>query len=130
MRAAGDATVYTTAKNLVASGALLLMAVLVGTSRAGLMRRGGRPSFPLKRKAVAGMLAIAVIGGSVPFVLFFEGLARESSSHAAFLQKTLVIWVALLALPLLSERPEVFQGLIAAASDIADPLDARVVHAY
>jgi drug/metabolite transporter (DMT)-like permease len=51
-----------------------------------------------------GVVAVAVIGGSVPFVLFFEGLARASSTHAAFIHKTLVVWVALLAVPLLGER--------------------------
>ena len=47
---------------------------------------------------------MAIIGGSVPFVLFFEGLARAQSTQAAFIQKTLVIWVALLAVPFLRER--------------------------
>jgi drug/metabolite transporter (DMT)-like permease len=50
------------------------------------------------------LLAIAVIGGSVPFVLFFEGLARAEATQAAFIQKTLVVWVALIAVPLLHER--------------------------
>ena len=45
-----------------------------------------------------------MIGGSVPFVLFFEGLARAEATQAAFIQKTLVVWVALLAVPLLRER--------------------------
>jgi drug/metabolite transporter (DMT)-like permease len=40
----------------------------------------------------------------VPFVLFFEGLARSASVPAAFVHKTLVVWVALLAVPLLGER--------------------------
>jgi drug/metabolite transporter (DMT)-like permease len=40
----------------------------------------------------------------VPFVLFFEGLARAQATQASFIQKTLVIWVALLAVPLLRER--------------------------
>ena len=30
--------------------------------------------------------AVAVIGGSVPFVLFFEGLARAEATQAAFIQ--------------------------------------------
>jgi drug/metabolite transporter (DMT)-like permease len=50
------------------------------------------------------LAAIAVIGGSIPFVLFFEGLARVSSSDAAFIHKTLVVWVAVLAAVLLRER--------------------------
>ena len=40
----------------------------------------------------------------MPFVLFFEGLARAEATQAAFIQKTLVVWVALLAVPLLRER--------------------------
>jgi drug/metabolite transporter (DMT)-like permease len=51
-----------------------------------------------------GLTAVAVIGGSVPFVLFFEGLAKASSTQAQFLHKTLVIWVAVLAVSLLGER--------------------------
>ena len=53
---------------------------------------------------MAGLLAVATIGGSVPFVLFFEGLARAEAPQAAFIHKTLVVWVALLAVPLLHER--------------------------
>ncbi|GAA1835302.1 DMT family transporter [Actinomadura chokoriensis] len=109
VRAAGDAAVYTTAKNLVAALVLSLVVAPATMSRLRSMRGGDRTPL-LKRSVVAGMLAIAVIGGSVPFVLFFEGLARESSGHAAFLQKTLVVWVAVLALPLLGERSGIVQA--------------------
>ncbi len=55
------------------------------------------------------MLAtIAVIGGSVPFVLFFEGLAQVSSTNAAFIHKTLVAWVAIMAVAFLGERVSVW----------------------
>jgi drug/metabolite transporter (DMT)-like permease len=92
----GDATVYTTAKNAVAGLLLLAFALpLLG---------GPRSEVPRMRKHSLGLLAIAVIGGSVPFVLFFEGLSRAEATQAAFLQKTLVVWVALLAVPLLHER--------------------------
>jgi drug/metabolite transporter (DMT)-like permease len=97
--AVGGATVYTTAKNLVAA-VVLIAALSVVTNRApdeGL-------TMPRQPRQWAGLAAIAVIGGSVPFVLFFEGLARVPSANAAFIQKTLVIWVALLAVPLLRER--------------------------
>jgi drug/metabolite transporter (DMT)-like permease len=40
----------------------------------------------------------------VPFVLFFEGLSRAQATQAAFIQKTLVVWVAILAVTLLHER--------------------------
>ncbi len=91
-----DATVYTTAKNLVAG--VLLCALLVSF--------GSRPPTDLRRapRSWLALLALAVVGGSVPFVLFFEGLARAQATQASFIQKTLVVWVALLAVPLLRER--------------------------
>jgi drug/metabolite transporter (DMT)-like permease len=96
-----DATVYTTAKNGVAGILLVLLALPLLTSS----RHAGRVApRPRSRLQWAALLALGVIGGSVPFVLFFEGLARASSTQAAFIHKTLVIWVALLAVPLLRER--------------------------
>jgi drug/metabolite transporter (DMT)-like permease len=93
----GDATVYTTAKNAVAGMLLLALALPVLT-------RSSRGGLPRSKPQWASLLAIAVVGGSVPFVLFFEGLARAEATQAAFIQKTLVVWVALLAVPLLQER--------------------------
>jgi drug/metabolite transporter (DMT)-like permease len=92
-------TTYTTAKNLVA--ALLLLGVT-----AALTARGSADGWtaPTRRFDRWGLVAIGVVGGSVPFVLFFEGLARTGPTDAAFLQKTLVVWVAVLAVPLLGER--------------------------
>ncbi|HYL41486.1 MAG TPA: DMT family transporter, partial [Candidatus Binatus sp.] len=47
---------------------------------------------------------IGIIGGGVPFILFFTGLAQASAPSAAFIQKTLFVWVAILAVPFLGER--------------------------
>jgi drug/metabolite transporter (DMT)-like permease len=92
----GDATVYTTAKNAVAGVLLLALALpLLG---------GPGSEVPKIQRHRLGLLTIAVIGGSVPFVLFFEGLSRAEATQAAFIQKTLVVWVAILAIPLLHER--------------------------
>ncbi len=96
-----DATVYTTAKNAVAGALLVVLAIPVITAAA---RPGSRAPRPQGRRQWLGLVAIACIGGSIPFVLFFEGLSRATATQAAFLQKTLVIWVALLAVPLLRER--------------------------
>ena len=96
-----DATVYTTAKNAVAGGLLLALALPL---LAGASRSGTRTRRPGSRRSWLGLVALACIGGSVPFVLFFEGLSRATATQAAFIQKTLVIWVALLAVPLLRER--------------------------
>src|SRR6266536_5207951 len=66
VRAVPDAAIYTTAKNGVA--ALVLVAVALALP--------GRLSWPaIKSRQSAGLLAIAIIGGSIPFVLFFSGLA-------------------------------------------------------
>jgi drug/metabolite transporter (DMT)-like permease len=94
-----DPTTYTTAKNLVAAVLLAGLLLVATTTRSaeGLTR-------PRDRTGWFGLGAVALLGGSVPFVLFFEGLARASSTDAAFVHKTLVVWVALLAVPLLHER--------------------------
>ena len=92
----GNPTVYTTAKNAVAGFVLLAFAVAATAQRRATVRPAGR-EWP-------ALLAVAVVGGSVPFVLFFEGLARAQATQAAFIHKTLVVWVALLAVPLLRER--------------------------
>lgn len=92
-----DATVYTTAKNAVAGVFLLLLLLVPGSH--------GRASLSsITRRRWPALLAVAVIGGSVPFVLFFDGLKDSQATQAAFIQKTLVVWVALLAVPLLKER--------------------------
>lgn len=90
----GDAATYTTLKNGVAA-VILLGAVLAA---------GGIPR-ALGARRWAGVAALGVIGGSVPFLLFFTGLAQASAPAAAVIHKTLFIWVALLAVAFLGERP-------------------------
>jgi len=92
----GDATVYTTAKNAVA-GVLLLALLAIAPRRKEAPR-------PRRARHWPALAAVAIVGGSVPFVLFFEGLARAQATDASFIQKTLVVWVALLAVPILRER--------------------------
>lgn len=94
-----DATTYTTLKNIMA-------ALVIGSVALVLARRGSReePRLPesIRQRWMLGL--IAVVGGSIPFVLFFEGLARAESAQAAFIHKTLIIWVAALAVLFLKER--------------------------
>ena len=77
--------------------AVALVGVLVAAGRLGEIRR-------LTRRQSAALLAIGAFGGGVPFILFFRGLAMTEAVSAAFIHKTLFIWVALLAAPLLGER--------------------------
>ena len=90
-----DEAVYTTLKNGVA--AVILVGVALGLGALRDARRIKRADWPM-------ILAVGVIGGSVPFILFFTGLAQASAPGAAFIQKTLFVWVALLAVPFLGER--------------------------
>jgi drug/metabolite transporter (DMT)-like permease len=93
-----DPTVYTTAKNLIA-GTVLLIALVATTTVASVPRVSS-----VSRSAWPTLAVIAVLGGAVPFVLFFEGLARATSTNAAFVHKTLVVWVAIGATVFLRER--------------------------
>lgn len=100
-----DQTAYTTAKNGVAGLLLLLVLWVARTRRAPQRPPTGTPARrPAARRSVPALLLLALVGGSVPFVLFFQGLAEAQATQAAFIQKTLVVWVALLAVPLLHER--------------------------
>ncbi len=90
-----DAAVYTTAKNGVAAIILVGLALALGAGREARVLDGRRR---------VGLLAIAVIGGSIPFILFFTGLSMATAPTAAFIHKTLFLWVAIMAVPLLGER--------------------------
>ncbi len=94
VRQVPDPAVFTTLKNAVAAG---LLVALVLASGGGTVPR-------LRPRQWTGLVAVGLVGGSVPFVLFFTGLAQASASSAAFIHKTLFIWVAILAVPLLRER--------------------------
>lgn len=88
-------SVYTTAKNIVAG--LILTGAIIGVGRIAELRTFSRATW-------IRLLAIALIGGSVPFALFFSSLKLVSVTEAAFIHKTLFLWVALLAYPFLKER--------------------------
>jgi drug/metabolite transporter (DMT)-like permease len=119
------ATPYTTAKNLVAAVILGTLALVAGRRRQRVVRP--TPSQRLR------LIAVGIIGGAIPFVLFFEGLARASSVHAAFIHKTLVIWVALLAVPLLGEKLSAIHlaaiGLLVAGEAAITGVDGMAVGA-
>jgi drug/metabolite transporter (DMT)-like permease len=90
-----NSSVYTTAKNIVA--AMFLTALIFILKKSGELRK-------LSKKQWSKLLIIALVGGSVPFLLFFKSLTLVSATEAAFIQKTLFIWVAFLSYPFLKER--------------------------
>ena len=50
------------------------------------------------------LASIGLIGGSIPFLLFFYALKLTTSANAGFFHKTLFIWASLLALFFLKEK--------------------------
>lgn len=89
-----DPVVLTGARNALVG--LVLLAILLTTGGVGEIRE-------LSRRRAGALLAIALIGGSIPFILFFSGLAQATGPGAAFIHKTMFVWVSLLAVPLLGE---------------------------
>lgn len=65
----------------------------------------------LDKRQLFQLLGVAVIGGSLPFYLFFTGLSQIPAANAAIIHKSLVIWVAVLAIPLLKEKITKTQAL-------------------
>jgi drug/metabolite transporter (DMT)-like permease len=108
VRAFPDATTYTTAKNVVA--ATLLLALFAWAQRT----RDQRADRPTSLGQWTALIGVGAVGGSVPFVLFFEGMARADSGQTAFLHKTLLIWVGLLAFIVLRERLSWVHGVAVA----------------
>ena len=97
-----DPFVYTTVKNSVVVVGLL---AAVGLLASWKELRSMTPARWL------AWIGLGVIGGGVPFLLFFQGLSTASAASASLLQKTLFLWVALLAIPFLKERPGLWQVL-------------------
>jgi drug/metabolite transporter (DMT)-like permease len=95
VKAVPDPAVFTTLKNLVAVAALIVLAAAVV-----------RPTdvASIGRADRATLVVIGLLGGGVAFLLFFSGLAMASAPSAAFIHKTMFIWVALMAGPFLAER--------------------------
>jgi len=95
VKAVNDPYIFTTAKNIVVA---LILSLLILTPAAWSKLR------ETKRRDWLYLAAIGIIGGSVPFLLFFKGLSLGDAMNAAFIHKTLFIWVALLAMPFLKEK--------------------------
>ncbi len=86
---------FTSVKNF--SVALLIVAMIMMTGE-------WKKVVKLTRRELIFLVLIGIIGGSLPFYLYFTGLSQTSALNAAIIHKTLVFWVALMALPFLKER--------------------------
>jgi drug/metabolite transporter (DMT)-like permease len=108
VHAIASPVLYTTAKNLVAFvvlGVLALAARAPTKPAAVLGRFNQRPSGTGDGPwAWVGLVYVGVVGGGLAFALFFTGLAHTTATPAAFWHDSLVVWVAVLAVPFLAER--------------------------
>ena len=96
MQALGkNAFQYTTLKNVVV--ALVLSLIILTPWILPKLKS-------LSRKDWARLVLVGLVGGSIPFLLFFKGLSLTSSVSASFIHKTLFVWVAILAWPVLKEK--------------------------
>ena len=90
-----DPFIFTTVKNLAVAALLFAFLIL---PKALPQLRG------LSGKQWLTLGVIGCVGGSIPFLLFFYGLSLGTAVGAAFIHKTLFIWVAIMAVFFLGER--------------------------
>lgn len=81
---------------------LLILAILLTSRKWKLVKK-------LNKRELIYLILIGIIGGSIPFYLYFTGLTQIPAINAAIIHKTLVIWVALFAIPLLKEKMSALQ---------------------
>jgi len=97
-----DPFVYTTVKN---------SAVVIGLLAGVGLLASWKELRALTPTRWFAWIGLGVIGGGIPFLLFFQGLSTASAASAALIQKSLFLWVAGLSLPLLKERLGAWQVL-------------------
>ena len=93
VKAVGDALVFTTIKNL---GVGLLAGWWLVTMKPNLKK--------IRKNDWLKLVLIGIVGGSLPFYLFFKGLMVAQTANAALIHKTLILWVAMWAVPMLKEK--------------------------
>jgi drug/metabolite transporter (DMT)-like permease len=77
--------------------AVFLMALALGVGEARELKK-------LRFKDWLLLAAIGLIGGSVPFLLFFKGLSMTTAASGAFIHKTMFVYVAVLGAVFLKEK--------------------------
>lgn len=96
--------VFTTMKNLIV--AVFLISLIFLLKEFKNLRN-------LTKKQWLQLAGIGLIGGSIPFLLFFYALKLANPINAGFIHKTLFIWVSIMALFFLKEK--LSKGFLAGA---------------
>jgi len=90
-----DSSVFTFAKNIVV--AVLLFSLIFLFKDFSKLK-------DLTGKQWGKLALIGLVGGSVPFLLFFRGLQLTNAASASLIQKAMFVFVAVLAVVFLKER--------------------------
>lgn len=87
--------IFTFAKNTLV--AIFLASIILFTLEYKRIKK-------LKLKQWSSLALVGLLGGSIPFLLFFKGLQLTSGASGAFIHKTMFLFVAILALVFLKEK--------------------------
>ena len=100
-----NAQVFTTLKNAIVG--LYFIALLIALKDFQLIKK-------IKGREWLKLMLIGLIGGSLPFLLFFQGLSQTTAAKGGFIHKTMFVYVAIFSLLLLKEKfnKQLFIGLI------------------
>jgi drug/metabolite transporter (DMT)-like permease len=90
-----NSSVFTFSKNVVVS--LLLISIVMALGRLKELKQ-------LTKKQWSLIALVGLIGGSIPFLLFFKGLQITSSTTGSLIHKTMFLFVAVLAVIFLKEK--------------------------
>lgn len=90
-----DPYFYTFLKNIIAGSFLVSLFILTKNFKSFLS---------LEKKEKIQLALVGLVGGSIPFLLFFKGLSLTSALKAGFIHKTLFLYVSLLAFFFLREK--------------------------
>ncbi|MFA4906969.1 MAG: DMT family transporter [archaeon] len=90
-----EPVVFSFFKNIAV--AMALIAIIIGIGKLGEIRK-------LNAKQWKSLILIGIMGGGIPFILFFYGLSMTSAFNAGFIQKTLFVFASVFALVFLREK--------------------------
>jgi len=91
-----DSSVFTFTKNTVV--AILLFTLIYAISKCSEIKS-------LRKKHWKDLMIIGLIGGAIPFILFFKGLQMSTGTMGSFIHKILFIFATVLAVFFLKEKP-------------------------
>jgi drug/metabolite transporter (DMT)-like permease len=90
-----DSSLFTGTKNFIV--AIFLFSLII-------LAKDFKKLKELTKQEWLKLSLIGLLGGSIPFLLFFKGLQLTSASQGSFIHKTMFLWVGVLALIFLKEK--------------------------